>query len=460
GTFVLLKQCAHNIQLEMVRQLPGCVTLLLNFGPGFALNPDTMTLAIDEQGNIRGANQIASQVLGLDLELSGQVPFEQLFENPIRDLMKLEQEGCQLRLPNGVSLFGQVLSDAEPSARQASTVPSARQTHAETSQPSKSSAQKTNTEQTCIQFGDDSVNQSLSKAARVIGRLPVLLQGESGSGKEVAAKSLHLMSASATGPLVSLNCAAIPEHLIESELFGYEAGAFTGASKQGYEGKFRQAHGGTLFLDEIGDMPPGLQSRLLRVLETREVVPLGGRQAHPVEFQLVCATHKDLRAMVDRGEFRLDLFYRIQGFNVTLPPVRERQDLKQLCQVLLNEICIPGGEPRQLDAELMNWISAYDWPGNVRQLKNALIYADAMAERDALLGLKDLPDEYRQQADVPAAREMASDLTSMEDEAPLQQANIRMIEATLARFDGNVSKAAECLGVARSTIYRKLGTRK
>lgn len=282
--------------------------------------------------------------------------------------------------------------------------------------------------------------KQLNQAVRVLNAgVAVLLQGETGSGKEVFARALHAASQRGKGAFVAINCAALPESLIESELFGYEEGAFTGAKRKGHPGKLREADGGVLLLDEIGDMPLPMQARLLRVLQEREVTPLGGSTAYKVDFAVVCASHRDLPALVAAGEFRADLFYRLQDFVVHLPPLREHSDLPGFIAGLWQEL---GGASRGvvLGQDLMAALVHHPWPGNVRQLLSLLKTLLALADEGDHLSVADLPPAY-------AVPKVAS-LSAMSHE---------LIEATVARFEGNLSKAAAALGVARSTLYRRRG---
>ena len=197
----------------------------------------------------------------------------------------------------------------------------------------------------------------------------ILITGESGTGKELLAQGIHNESPRRHGPFVAINCAAFPESLLESELFGHEKGAFTGAITS-RAGRFELANGGTLFLDEIGDMPLGLQTRLLRVLAEGEVAPLGAARRQAVDIQVICATHRDLAALVAAGGFREDLYYRLNGMVVSLPPLRERSDREELLDYLLAEEA--RGQRIQLDGEVRQGLLAYRWPGNVRQLENVI----------------------------------------------------------------------------------------
>ncbi len=291
-------------------------------------------------------------------------------------------------------------------------------------------------------LGDAGLRRSFGRAGRVYERdVPLLLLGETGSGKEAFAQALHLASSRADKPFVALNCAAIPETLIESELFGYRGGSFTGARKDGMRGKLQQADGGTLFLDEIGDMPLALQTRLLRVLEDRLVVPLGG-EAQPVDVRLISATHHDLRERVAQGGFREDLYYRLDGLTIELPPLRARDDKAELLNHLLQREA--RGERIRLTAEVHDALLAYSWPGNVRQLRNVLRTLTALCE-DGWVRLEDLPADIRQAGAEPSV-----------PPAPLEAAEGAALRAVLEARRWHITAAAEHLGISRNTLYRKL----
>lgn len=231
-----------------------------------------------------------------------------------------------------------------------------------------------------------------AKLRRVIDRdVPVLILGETGTGKELLARAIHGESRRARQPFIAVNCASIPEALIEAELFGYEEGAFTGARRSGSPGKFVQAHTGTLFLDEIGDMPLALQARLLRVIQDRQVIPLGGAAAFAVDISIICATHRDLSEMITAQAFREDLYYRLNGLTIKLPALREREDLVLLAQRIVAREAATGA--RCLAPEVVALISRHRWPGNIRQLDNALRLACAMAGAEAELRPEHLPEE-------------------------------------------------------------------
>ncbi|WP_425600987.1 sigma-54-dependent Fis family transcriptional regulator [Dyella sedimenti] len=279
-------------------------------------------------------------------------------------------------------------------------------------------------------------------------RVPLLLQGATGTGKEALAKALHLASAWADKPFVAVNCAAIPETLIESELFGYTRGAFTDASRDGHLGKIRQSSGGTLFLDEIGDMPLRMQTRLLRVLEEHEVMPLGGERAIPVDLHVISATHQDLQKMVQAGEFREDLYYRLNGITLQLPALRERTDKRALIDAILAEES--QGQARiRLCPEALALLLNYAWPGNIRQLRNTLRTAAALCS-DTIILPGNLPQEIvghgGGEASVPA----------MEPEPPLRTAERAALLRELEHSQWNISRTASSLGISRNTLYRKL----
>ncbi|MDR6230675.1 transcriptional regulator of acetoin/glycerol metabolism [Pseudomonas sp. SORGH_AS199] len=288
------------------------------------------------------------------------------------------------------------------------------------------------------------VSQALATALRLYRHgLPILVTGETGTGKEVFARGLHQGGDRSARPFIALNCAALPESLIESELFGHAAGAFTGAQRQGRDGLIVAADGGTLFLDEIGDMPLALQTRLLRVLAEGEVLPVGSAQARRVDVRLVCATHRDLQARVAAGLFREDLFYRLNGAVFQLPPLRERVDRLALARRLLEEESGERPAPA-LTPQAQEAILAHDWPGNVRELRNALRYACALCD-GARITLDHLPASLR------PGRALLT-----EPEPQVDSPERRSILAALVRHRWKAIPAARALGVSRATLYRRL----
>jgi transcriptional regulator of acetoin/glycerol metabolism len=309
-----------------------------------------------------------------------------------------------------------------------------------------------------LQFGDPVMAVNVEKAKRVLERkVSIMLLGETGTGKEMFARAIHASGSRASRPFVAINCASIPESLIESELFGYRSGAFTGASKDGQRGKLLQANSGTLFLDEIGDMPVALQARLLRVLEEREVVPLGSETPIKLDIRLISATHCDVEKKIGLGEFREDLYYRLQGVTLTLPPLRERADRYALIRHLAAEESEEDG-PVELDAGLLSLLDRQRWPGNVRQLRHLLRSMIALRETD-LLTERDLPAEYCTRTKDPAP------CSHVEPEAgagagaslnTLESAERRALLQVLQCHDWNLSGVARELDISRNTLYRKL----
>ncbi|MGH8291752.1 MAG: PEP-CTERM-box response regulator transcription factor [Steroidobacteraceae bacterium] len=291
-------------------------------------------------------------------------------------------------------------------------------------------------------------SESMLKVCRLIQKLAptqatVLLLGESGTGKERLAQALHGLSERASKTLVAINCAAIPETLLESELFGYERGAFTGAVKRTV-GKIETADGGTLFLDEIGDMPLALQAKLLRFLQERSLERIGGRELIQVDVRIIAATNQDLKAAIEQKTFREDLFYRVSEVSVTIPPLRERcSDALLIANYLLHRACRQNGKPLlKLSPDAIAAIEKYPWPGNVRELENRVNSAAIMAE-GKLVTAADL------NLQSPAASE--AEILSLRDAR--QRAETMAIQRALAIAGGNISKAAELLGVTRPTLY-------
>lgn len=307
---------------------------------------------------------------------------------------------------------------------------------------------------------DHALIQQAKRCIRIVDRgVMTLIQGETGTGKEVWAKALHDSSARKDNPFIAVNCAAIPETLIESELFGYGAGTFTGGLKSGKKGKIEASNGGTLFLDEIGDMPAELQARLLRVLAEKEIIPLGEVEPVPLDINVICATHRNLEHYVSQGDFREDLYYRISVFKVALPALRERQDKSHLTRKVLDQLRLELAESDTigLSAEAEQALLNYSWPGNIRQLKNVLHCAACMREGQEI-DLTDLPEEVLNPSlenfttvTLPVPQNSRNGVTSP---SPQKQQLI----AALENNRWNVTRAAKALGVSRSTLHRKIKT--
>ncbi|MCP3751791.1 sigma-54-dependent Fis family transcriptional regulator [Pseudomonas sp. SBB6] len=311
---------------------------------------------------------------------------------------------------------------------------------------------------------DPALQNDFRRAVRVFERdVPLLLNGETGCGKEAFAKAVHLASQRSGKAFVALNCASIPESLIESELFGYRGGSFTGARKEGMRGKLQQADGGTLLLDEIGDMPLALQTRLLRVLEDRMVVPIGG-EPQAVNVRIISATHRNLLERVEDGSFREDLYYRLNGLEIELPALRERSDKSQLLDFILAEEA--GEQSVSLEPAARRALLDFAWPGNVRQLRNVLRTLVALCD-DGCIRQSDLPATIVGAAlrlpDLPRDSGLsepplcgASPLRQGEGESPLEDAERSALLVTLEKHRWHMTHVAAQLGVSRNTLYRKL----
>ncbi len=430
-------------------------------------------LAVDADGEIVAADRQGRALLGLEaVRLSLRLgAFGNLFRSGFGTVISRAARDpaalMELELRAGGRVYARVrVSLAWHIGLQAAQA--AGKTPSPAADPSRSGRSRITLES--LATGDAGLQWALDRCARVIGRkIPVLIQGESGSGKELLARACHNSGPRADGPFVAVNCAAIPETLIESELFGYVGGAFTGARKEGAIGRIQQAHGGTLFLDEIGDMPLAMQARLLRVLQERCVQPVGAREAVPVDIALLCATHRVLSENVKAGRFREDLYYRVNGLTVQLPPLRERSDLAQLVRRLID-----GSSNHPQPARItvapsaMAVLEAYAWPGNIRQLQNVLEVALALLDEDEdCIEPAHLPEEVldgagsapamRRAASVPAAAVAAGAGSARSRGRRPKDLDDATIRAALERFDGNLSAAARHLGVARNTLYRRLG---
>ncbi|WP_102401308.1 sigma-54 interaction domain-containing protein [Haloimpatiens massiliensis] len=276
----------------------------------------------------------------------------------------------------------------------------------------------------------------------------VLLSGESGTGKELFAHAIHNESNRRYSPFVKVNCAAIPMDLLESELFGYEKGAFTGAASGGKIGKFEMAHGGSIFLDEIGDMPFHMQVKLLRVIQEKEVERIGSMGPKKVDIRIICATNQDLEKLVKEGKFRADLYYRLNVVNIKIPSLRERSgDIAELTNFLIKKICNDLNKNiKGISNEAMGSLKAYYWPGNVRELENSIERAINLLEEDGLIHLSHLPKEITGKVEEKI---MTLEQCVCEEER-------KAIINALKIYSGNKSKAAKALGISRSTLYEKM----
>ena len=431
-------------------------------------SPKEGLAAVTADGQVLAINRNGTEILGIRAVDAIRRDFSMVFENSLASLVDRlrsnPQASCEIRV-NGRTVQVQLRGQLPPVAvagRVYDELPVPRPA-APRAEPA--TARPTLTLDT-LNTGDARLQAAIDRARRILGRdIPMMIQGESGAGKEMFAKAFHNSGPRRDGPFVALNCASIPETLIESELFGYQGGAFTGARKEGAPGKIQQAHGGTLFLDEIGDMPLNLQARLLRVLQERSVTPLGSTRAIQVDISLVCATHRKLREEVARGSFREDLYYRLNGLAVTLPALRERSDIRALVAKLVAAEAGGREPPARFTEAALRAIEQYGWPGNIRQLFNVVRVAIALLDDgESLIDESHLPEELFE-APFPSAAVAASPLpndpwAAAPPECPagsLEEISRQAALRTLEAAGGNISAAARQLGISRNTLYRKLG---
>ncbi|MCA1322748.1 sigma-54-dependent Fis family transcriptional regulator [Herbaspirillum sp. alder98] len=455
-TLALVRMSAQMIENQLLAgSFADCITLHFHSRAEFVGTLVEGMVSFSPGGRFLAANRSAQFQLGLSPAALASHTFSSLFGAPLSMLFEYYRRATParltLRLHNGISVHARAEMQLQTSDFQRTRDAAAR--------PTTTATRPTRTGLQALDTGDARMHAVLTRVQRVIGRdIPILITGETGTGKEWLARAIHeqVQSRSTGGaPFVAVNCAAIPEHLIEAELFGYEDGAFTGARRKGAVGKIAQANGGTLFLDEIGDMPLALQGRLLRVLQERAVTPLGSERLVQVAFTLVCATNQPLADMARQHAFREDLYYRINGLQVSLPALRERDDLRQLIDIILaaeHAAVDDGSVMPQLSEEVLQRLLSHAWPGNLRQMTNVMRTALAMAAGESRIGLQHLPPEWMAseapRASPPSGRQSAP--------LSLQDNEWETIERALQAHPGNVSAAARALGISRNTLYRRL----
>ena len=433
-TLGMVKMMSQTVENRLILNLFHGQHFQLTFNTGLN-NLDSQwagLLIFDETGQVLSANRRADNLLGISLS---RVSVESLFKVSLLELLNqpeglpfaLQASGrnrfqCLLKRPKQVPIQARVFAEptvSPPAAISLST----------------------------LHFGDSRVEKAVRQAERLLEKdIPLLIHGETGVGKEVFVKALHQASSRSKQPFIAVNCAAIPAELVESELFGYEKGAFTGANQKGSIGLIRKADKGTLFLDEIGDMPLPTQARLLRVLQERCVQPVGSSELFAVDIRIISATNRSLREQVQLGRFREDLYYRIGGLTLELPPLRERSDKEALFKRLWEQ----HREPVQwagLSREVMALFNRHPWPGNLRQVSSVMQVALAMAEEQPVKP-EHLPDDFfvdLEMEPVETPEPLAVDLNDAEDLNRLLQA-----------AGGNISHLARRLGVSRNTLYKRL----
>ena len=443
-------------------------------------------LAVSSEGRVVGANPVARALLGVkqggmvcgEFGTLFRLPFGTFIDRCSHDVCSLQAlelrggEPLYARIRGRVPTVGKANSRSDAGGQGEARSTSGAGEPAGRNPPCDRRSGRATLE--CLSTGDARLQLALDRAARIMGKdIPLLIQGESGVGKELFARAFHYSSPRQDGPFVAVNCAAIPENLIESELFGYVGGAFTGARREGAVGKIQQAHGGTLFLDEIGDMPLAMQARLLRVLQERCVTPVGAQRNVPVDITLVCATHRVLRESVRNGSFREDLYYRVNGLTVTLPPLRDRSDIRSIVAIILASEVDPARGEVTISEQVLDFFERYPWPGNVRQLQNVIRVAVALLDDDEyeilplhlpeeLFGSDPMDDAESGQASAVAASSPAAAAVPVQVAAgrSLDEIELDAISRVMLEEGGNVSAAARRLGISRNTLYRKIGRMK
>lgn len=407
-TQLLVQNMVQLVENQLLTCAPGGVMQINLAQSESVLNSGWQGIVIaDELGQIVAHNQVASQLIS-DFPLLGE-SFDSLFKQPeYRTELVFEKRSLNVK------------------KRRKSTLHPSSELH----------------------YGDHNVEQAWQQAIRVMGKdISLLILGETGVGKGEFVKALHQQSDRRNQPLVTVNCGALPKELIESELFGYAGGAFTGANKQGYLGRIRQADKGILFLDEIGEMPLDAQCRLLSVLQDKIVMPVGSTQSYQVDIQVIAATHQDLPKLVSEGRFREDLYYRLNGLMVKLPSLNLRQDKAAVIEAIhakYKEV------PQTISSSLMQLLIDYHWPGNFRELDNLLKVTSLIANDEAELRVEHIPAHLCALLQEQMPMKAAS--TTLDLKSTLNSTLIETYQAN----NGNVSKVSRILGVSRNTVYRKL----
>lgn len=393
-------------------------------------------LTIDHNGIITSINSYGARLLGRKQEdIIGKLAGE-VFSTPKGWILNGHSLNLHLKDSTGkeiTSHLNQVFNEAGQSIGAVGTLQIKKETPLSNS----------------LWIGNSQLSQrTLARASKISStHSSVLIHGESGTGKEIISRTIHKLSSRSQGPFVALNCASLPASLIESELFGYVDGAFTGARRGGKPGKFELANKGTIFLDEIGDMPLNVQVALLRVLQEKEVSRIGDTKALKIDVRVIAATHKDLSALVSAAQFRLDLYYRLKVVTLELPPLRERsEDIRDLVPYFIDKTCKSLGlPPLGIQEDVYTYLLAHSWPGNVRELENCIESMVALAD-GPILTTADLPDEILQ----------SMENTQASTEPLLDQQTKQAIIYALNQTKGKIAPAAKLLGIGRNTLYRKI----
>lgn len=410
-------------------------------------------LFIDPQGFITGINQNGSNILGVSPHECIGRPLDTIFDDAgqwlgeLRNSRGILNRTARIDKPKGKShtYSLRMASDKQENIGIVASIQKDGPRH-----PSLSGFNMNYSYSFTDIIGDSPEIMETKRFARIAARntSTVLLQGESGTGKEMFAQAIHKDSSRSDGPFIAINCGAIPMNLLESELFGYEEGAFTGAKKGGQPGKFEQARGGTIFLDEISEMPLNFQVGLLRILQEKQVTRVGGTTPIPLDVRIIAGSNKDLESEVEQGNFRLDLYYRLNVLTIDIPALRERiEDIIPLAEYFLDKLTRKVGRNKiTIDPGLGEWLENYTWPGNVRELCNIMERAVSFTEKE-IIDCQDLPANLKKKVSVSG---------SNQNILKLQDREYYTISEALVKTDGNLSQAAKLLGIGRNTLYRKM----
>lgn len=456
-TMALVRLSAQIIENQMfVPEFPDDIIINFHLRPEYIGTLYEGIAVFSPNGRFIAANRSALLQFGLDRFRMKEQTFNSLFKLSLAKLLDQVRFNphhiLKLPLVAGQEIYGRVWSGATISP--ITNLPVCPQPQEKNKPQIASQISDISLEE--LELGDTKMKGLITKALRVVGHdIPIMIEGESGTGKELLARALHNAGPRCHGPFIPVNCASIPEGLIESELFGYQEGAFTGAKRKGHIGKIREADKGTLFLDEIGEMPFQLQARLLRVLQDRMVTPLGGTIGYQVDITILCATNRNMRDAVSDGNFREDLYYRLNGLLLTLPSLREREDKILLAQKILKELSC---RDMSLHPDVLFVFEQHQWPGNIRQMHNVLRTGVALAGGKDIITLGELSDDFLEQVKVVSKNENNCEQADPghKKDGLLAEMETRHILTTLDKTNGNVAAAAKIMGIGRNTLYRKL----
>lgn len=438
----LFRKCHQNSCIVALSREPEAMPLALN-----------ALIATDESGRLLGATQEALAFLGVaELSDLGGLHLQDLWRVSLDDMKPLAAHNVKLNATDGTDMYVTTFLPKRKSVGSFTQVKS----------PAKSGAFGKSAPLTLdrVAGSDAKMQRNVELCRKLLDRdISLLLLGETGVGKDTFAKAIHMESNRGSKPYVAVNCAAIPDTLLASELFGYAPGTFTGGLKAGRVGRIVASNGGTLFLDEIGDMPIDLQAHLLRVLEEREVSPLGATEPISVDVRIICATHRDLPQLVETGRFRRDLYYRIKGAQIVVSPLRERTDIAELVEGIIEDELGNSKDKIEISLEVRELFQCYDWPGNLRELRNVIRWILSI-HNDREVTLDHLPEELlawslKDESSHPGAASWKGQAHATLEDAYERVEHDRIIDA-LKATKWSITTAAQNLGISRATLHRKI----